>query len=452
MNKIILSLLLIIGISNFISCQKKENPDKESLYTLVEVTVENEKGEKISSQYVKMFDEKTYSMFKDNHQTKAQAESITNKDGKATFTLENSKWFDGKSSIELMFAVLELIDQNNYTYSSKGGTVKKNSNAKFTIIFPSKTPEIPSDQVLVIEDNILKGITDNNLTSIVLPENVKEIANNVFERSNITEITLNNGVEKIGEECFLKSKIKKINFPSSLKEIGKAAFQDCTNLESIDLSNTQIEIIPESAFLDSGLKDITLPKNIKKISGESFSGTENMRNITINESIKEIGSRAFYKSGLTDITLPNSLNKIGYMAFADCFNLTKIDKTSETSANEGLIDVGAFQNCTSLSEVILPDNITRIEGYTFIECAKLNKLSLPKSLKSIGEQGLRTNYDIGTIIFNSTQIPDFTNENGNPIFNVLPFFDNINGITVPQQSVDDYKNRWTLYSQKIKGI
>lgn len=448
--RIIYLLLTVISMYFLVSC-KKNNPNENiNTYTTVEIIIENGKGEKIPGQYVKMFDEGTYALFKENHSTKALAESVTNKSGKAIFTLDNKTWFDGKSYIDLMFVVIEQLDKDNYRFSAEGGTIKKNDKASFTIIFQTKEDTPVTN--LIIEDNILKGITNKNLTSIVLPANIKEIANNVFKRSNITEITLNDGIEKIGNECFLGSKIKKINFPSSLKFIDTSAFLDCSELEEIDMSRTQIEILSESIFLDSGLKNIILPQNLKIISSEAFCGTSKLENIEINKSIEEIGSMAFYKSGLTDITFHNNIKEIGYMAFADCINLTKIDTSSETGNNECFIDLGAFQNCTSLTEAKLPDNVNRLEGYTFIECKKLNKLFLPKNLKSIGEQGLRTNYNIDTIIFNSTQIPEFINENGAPTSNVLPFVNNINELLVPQESIKEYKNRFASYSNKIKGI
>jgi len=190
MNRTVLLFLALTSIVlNFVSCKKEGPGSKDNPYTNIEITVENEKGEKIDGQYVKMFDENSYELFKKDHFTRATAESMTNKDGIATFTLENSKWFNNNSSIELMFVVVEHIDNNNYRFSSNGGTISKNINSKFTITFPIKETTInPS---LVIENNILRKVTDKTLTSIILPPNVKEIANNVFERSNITEIILN---------------------------------------------------------------------------------------------------------------------------------------------------------------------------------------------------------------------------------------------------------------------
>lgn len=442
MTRIIYLSLITAFIINFTSCKKKEIQSSNN--TTIEITLENELGEKISGQYIKMFDEETFSIFKKDSNTKALYESLTNADGKAIFTIDNTKLFNQRAAIDLIFVSPEYND-NKFLYKRK--TLNINEKTKITIILPC----VKETSTFIIENNILKGITDNNLKSIILPPNVKEIANNVFEKSEITEITLNEGLEKIGDKCFLGSKIKKINFPTTLKHIGKAAFSDCMEIEKIDMSKTQIDSISESTFLDSGIKEIALPTNLRKILSESFSGTKKLRNITISESINEIEYRAFYQSGLTNITLPNSLNKIGYMAFADCIYLTKINKTSEEPKHNGIIEIGAFQNCPSLKEAILPDNITRIEGYTFIECKELNKILLPKNLKSIGEQGLRTNYNINTIVFNSNHIPSFANEEGIQTHNVLPFVNNINEIYVPIQSIDEYKRTFTSYSHKIKG-
>ena len=313
-----------------------------------------------------------------------------------------------------------------------------------------ETP-VENNSVLVIENNILKGITDKNITSLILPSEIKEIANNVFEGSNISEITLNEGIETIGDACFLNSKIKKINFPSTLKHIGKAAFQDCTLLEKADMSKTAIEILPEGIFFDSGLKEISLPSNLKEISNEAFCGTNNLQYIQISKSTVIIGNKAFYQSGLTEITLHNNFLIIDHMAFGNCTNLKNVNKASDSGKNEGVISSAAFYDCTSLTEATLPDNITTLEGYTFIGCEKLQKISLPQNLKSIGDQGLRTNYDVQTIIFKSSDIPEMhiIQENTTSVF---PFVNNINEILVPKQSVEEYKNRLTSYASKIKGI
>lgn len=44
----------------------------------------------------------------------------------------------------------------------------------------------------------------------------------------------------------------------------------------------------------------------------------------------------------------------------------------------------AFQNCTSLVEIVLPPNLTEIGAYAFKGCTSLRKITLPPNLTEIG--------------------------------------------------------------------
>ncbi len=48
------------------------------------------------------------------------------------------------------------------------------------------------------------------------------------------------------------------------------------------------------------------------------------------------------------------------------------------------IDYNAFENCTSLKKVIIPEGITEIGKYAFKNCTSLETISIPKSIKEIG--------------------------------------------------------------------
>ena len=87
MTRIIYLSLITAFIINFTSCKKKEIQSSNN--TTIEITLENELGEKISGQYIKMFDEETFSIFKKDSNTKALYESLTNADGKAIFIRKN---------------------------------------------------------------------------------------------------------------------------------------------------------------------------------------------------------------------------------------------------------------------------------------------------------------------------------------------------------------------------
>ena len=83
-----------------------------------------------------------------------------------------------------------------------------------------------------------------------------------------------------------------------------------------------------------------------------------------------------------DLYLSNStLTCISMHGFADCPNLVNI--TIPDSVTE--IGVGAFRGCTSLTGVNIPDSVTRILIAAFAGCNKLTSITIPKNMEVIGD-------------------------------------------------------------------
>ena len=99
-------------------------------------------------------------------------------------------------------------------------------------------------------------------------------------------------------------------------------------------------------------------------------------------SVTSIGSHAFEDcSGLTSVTIPNSVTSIGSWAFYLCYSLTSITiPDSVTSIGEG-----AFNNCSGLTSVTIPNRVTSIGGDAFANCYNLTSVTIPESVTSIGE-------------------------------------------------------------------
>ena len=94
--------------------------------------------------------------------------------------------------------------------------------------------------------------------------------------------------------------------------------------------------------------------------------------------VTEIGDSAF--SGCTnvkEIKLPETLETIGYYAFGSCTGLESIKIPSKVKT----IGREAFEYCSNLKEINLPEGIENI-GSKFIEGTKIEKIQIPKSLKS----------------------------------------------------------------------
>ena len=103
-----------------------------------------------------------------------------------------------------------------------------------------------------------------------------------------------------------------------------------------------------------------------------------------------------------------------------------------------MVEIGAFQNCTSLTSFAFPQSLSEIQGWTFVGCGKLKEITLPKSVKKIGDQALRTNSTVETITFEGEEAPELT---GNP----FPFKENILKIMVPSGKLETYKAKWASY-------
>ena len=99
----------------------------------------------------------------------------------------------------------------------------------------------------------------------------------------------------------------------------------------------------------------------------------------------KIGSSAFNGcSGLTSITIPESVTSISDYAFKDCSSLTTITIPEESK----LTSIGdyAFENCSNLTSISIPEGVTSIGRSAFNGCCDLVTIVLPKSVKYIYEE------------------------------------------------------------------
>ncbi len=131
--------------------------------------------------------------------------------------------------------------------------------------------------------------------------------------------------------------------------------------------------------------DFTIPSVVS--SGENF------------YKVYSIGNKAFQScSSLTSVTIPEGVTSIGSRAFSGCSSLTSI------TIPEGVTSIGgsAFVNCSSLTSITLPSTLTSIGNSAFQYCSGLTSITIPEGVTSIGIQAFYRCSSLTSITLPST--------------------------------------------------
>ena len=142
--------------------------------------------------------------------------------------------------------------------------------------------------------------------------------------------------------------LKAVRLPLSMKTIGYAAFTNCRALTSIDTEN--VEIIGEWAFEQCrGLVEVKLHDGLKEIRRQAFNNCKNMESINMQRTqVKNILRNTYSGcSGITTFYYPNVVETIGEFAFSGCSALVG----SFFPASLTSIETNAFHLCTKMSQV-----------------------------------------------------------------------------------------------------
>lgn len=180
---------------------------------------------------------------------------------------------------------------------------------------------------------------------------------------------------------FANRNIKKAVIPSDIKYISPFAFENCTELETVEFEQPRnILSIGKYAFKNCrSLKKFSLPENIEKI--EKFTFSESFESIESFEfdnysHLKIIGKGAFMKSQIHKIDIPRSVKKIGKFAFRCCNLLRRI----EINDYYDLETIGTKAFCdTQIERLSIPNNFKKFKDGWCDLTSNLNRLIVYKN-------------------------------------------------------------------------
>ena len=247
---------------------------------------------------------------------------------------------------------------------------------------------------------------------------VNAIGNKAFDEwTELKSVKISSGITNINEYAFSWcSSLESIDIPNSVTTIGNGAFHKCPNLKSIDIPNS-VTTIGRSAFSScSSLESIYIPSSVTNIDFGAFSRCEKLNKIEVDEqnayydsrnncnaiietstntlllgcvntimleTIETIGDDAFNGcTSLKSINIPDSVKSIGSYAFSSCSGLKFISIPNSVTS----IGAGAFYSCTNLNSIDLPSGITCLDEGVFNECKNLRSITIPDSVTSINSR------------------------------------------------------------------
>ena len=129
---------------------------------------------------------------------------------------------------------------------------------------------------------------------------------------------------------------------------------------------------------------------------------------SIKEGTQIICDSAFdHCSALRSVVIPDGVTFIGDYAFMGCKSLRSVVIPDSVTS----IGVCAFENCKSLTDIVIPNSVTSIGNGAFFGCSSLRSLVIPNSVTSLG---------FGAFAFSSLSsiiIPDSVTSIGDEAFN-----------------------------------
>ena len=356
---------------------------------------------------------------------------------------ESSSTTDGKL-VSLNLKNASIVDGGEYykNQMSIANTIGKYMFNKCknltTLILPDGITEIAANAMAtdgpsVTELNIPASVTTigtsafsglKALTKVTFSEGsaLKTIGNSAFSISNgvLADITLPNTVESIGNSVFTYSKLTKFTFPTSLKSIGNLVFQNVETLAEISEIPASLETIGDNVFQGTSIAAVTVN------SGNTHFKVE--KNVLYNFD-KTIAIWLPAKSTQATVVLPATVTEIKGSAFFGCENLIHI------SLPQGLTTInGAAFKQSGIIAVTLPASLTTLNGSSqFEKCADLKYFCMKGTIEKLTSMMLQNCPKLSIMAFEDATAPHFYKKS------IDGCADNVT-LYAPEASLDAYKS------------
>ena len=196
----------------------------------------------------------------------------------------------------------------------------------------------------------------------------------MLEENELTSLQTPDGISSIERAAFQNCKsLKEVHFGNNVATIKAFSFADCSNLSSLHIdSNSSLSVIEPYSFYRTNIKKFYVSK------GNSFFKTNEDNSILMSKD----GTVLYYVAETDEEPRKHFVVPKGTKVLAS----------------------NCFTGCENLSSVDLPEGLSSIEGYAFVN-TKISSIEIPTTVERFGARCFDTNYrDINGIYGDKTNI------------------------------------------------
>ena len=278
-------------------------------------------------------------------------------------------------------------DSIKYDVSSGDAVVTGCADSVTNLIIPETVTYDDKEYTVVgIQDSAFDWVNHRSLAleTVDLGGLPLEIGSYAFRgQKSLTTVTGMDNITAISDHMFTAcTSLTSVSDLSKVTSVGAQAFMNCTALPSIEgLNFSALTSIGQEAF--NKMTSFTLELNehtfdaLESLGKLAFANTTGITGKVVLPVLKEIPDSAFTATGVTDVDLTDTVS-IGKSAFDKCTELTELHLPDCVTA----IGNNAFSNTGLTGELVLPDSVTTVGSSAFMNTA-ISSVTLSRNMTSI---------------------------------------------------------------------
>ena len=339
-------------------------------------------------------------------------------------------WYDGDE---------KLTDSPVYEFEMPS------ENVTYTARWETRAEMLPFAFVSTAASLTITGVNDGAPQELEIPDYVTGIGEYAFRGCDAVIVWDGDpSVKEIGESAFEGYAGRSFVIPDSVSDIGSRAFYNCTRLASVYIGAgvnniasdafigcTALESVSNASALPIsagstayGFVGCYAPQIFNYRDGEWKTDTEdgfvfvydgragrleeyngNAGELVLPDSFAAYGGQTvtqyrimpsvFADMMLTSVTIGTGVTSVGSGAFENCTRLTEVHISDlgvwcaidfdDESANPLSVAGALYLNGNRVTELVIPENVTKIGNYAFYGCKWVGDLTIPAAVKQIGK-------------------------------------------------------------------